>query len=750
MTHSHNRLFGLIALCGLLLSLNVLAQVPQTMSYQGLITDGSGNPVIDGNYTITFKIYDFTPIAGSGSENSIWDETQTVQVSDGIVNVLLGRLNPLALDFDKQYWLGITLGTEPELSPRTRLSTSPYSFRAITVVDSAITAAKLADSAAVRSLNGLTDSLRLVAGSNVNITESGNDIIISSSGGSGGGDITAVQAGDGLTGGGSSGDVTLAVADGGITDSKIAANTVLKSINSLRDNIVIAGEGGATVTTRSDSLIINTSSAGNSPWQENGSGISYLNGRVGIGTDTPIAELEINRLANSNNPHLLIRNTNQGFSSLHFRNALSASFWGIEAISSPNTPEFSNFILRYNTTRVLNISGNGSVGIGTPLLNFADFHVAEDKDVLFGAEQVGEGTKLMFLPGTGAFRVGRVDGSSSTYWNPDSIGDFSFASGRNTRATGFASTALGGFTRATGSYALALGRSTSATKSQAIALGELSEAHGISSFAMGVAAKALGNYSVSLGRVTEAPGNSAIALNKNTRADAFCSFAAGQYNIGGGAPVSWVDTDPLFEIGNGTSSTDRSNAMTVLKNGNVGIGTTNPSSPLHVVSEIKIGTAETLEDGGNFELAVMANLRPQSNNQYDLGTSAFRWQDVFSINGTFQSSDERLKRNIQNVSLGLSDVLRLRPVTYQWRSGKDQETKLGLIAQEVLDIVPQAVKTHDFVQDEEQNVSEHKEELETYSINYSTLVPVLIKAIQEQQAIIEQLQRSVNELKEKK
>ncbi|MEW5876536.1 MAG: hypothetical protein AB1751_00520 [Acidobacteriota bacterium] len=94
------------------------------------------------------------------------------------------------------------------------------------VATNGITASMLQDSAAVKSLNGLTGNVNLVAGSNVSITPSGQTITISATPGGGGGDITAVNAGAGLTGGGTSGDVTLSVATGGITNAMLADGSV--------------------------------------------------------------------------------------------------------------------------------------------------------------------------------------------------------------------------------------------------------------------------------------------------------------------------------------------------------------------------------------------------------------------------------------------------------------------------------------------------------------------------------------------
>ncbi|NND11651.1 MAG: hypothetical protein HKN96_10600 [Flavobacteriaceae bacterium] len=103
----------------------------------------------------------------------------------------------------------------------------------------------------------------------------------------------------------------------------------------------------------------------------------------------------------------------------------------------------------------------------------------------------------------------------------------------------------------------------------------------------------VGNRSVAFGLNTIASGTYSMAIGNRTKAEAMGSTAFGAYNVGGGSANSWVDTDPLFEIGNGTATINtetRNNALTVLKNGNVGIGfeSENPTQALDVVGKIKV------------------------------------------------------------------------------------------------------------------------------------------------------------------
>ena len=104
-------------------TIQVSAQIPRTMSYQGVLAQSNGSAVPDGNYSLTFRLYS----ADTGSV-PLWTEAQNVAVVKGIFNVILGSETPITLRFDRQYWLGITIGSGSELTPRVQLTSSAYSM----------------------------------------------------------------------------------------------------------------------------------------------------------------------------------------------------------------------------------------------------------------------------------------------------------------------------------------------------------------------------------------------------------------------------------------------------------------------------------------------------------------------------------------------------------------------------------------------------------------------------------------------
>ena len=100
------------------------AEVPGKMNYQGRLTDEAGNPVADGLYNVDFKIYDDT-------NTVLWEESHQVTTKGGLFSVQLGSNgSPLNAEVfnHAECWLGISVGTDPEISPRTQLNTVPYSF----------------------------------------------------------------------------------------------------------------------------------------------------------------------------------------------------------------------------------------------------------------------------------------------------------------------------------------------------------------------------------------------------------------------------------------------------------------------------------------------------------------------------------------------------------------------------------------------------------------------------------------------
>ena len=127
--------------------------------------------------------------------------------------------------------------------------------------------------------------------------------------------------------------------------------------------------------------------------------------------------------------------------------------------------------------------------------------------------------------------------------------------------------------------------------------------------------------------------------------------------------------------------------------------------------------------------------------------SASTRPSVFSaaVSGTAfnTSSDARLKRNITNVDNGINTIMKLRPVSYEKKSsltsddyGKVRE--IGFLAQEVQTVLPNVVS--ELTKDNGEKI---------LGVNYTELIPVLTKAIQEQQKQIDELKKEVTELKAK-
>lgn len=144
----------LAAMAVLLLGQWISAEAPRLINYQGLLTDAGGEP-LNGDYSMTFAIYDDSVL--STPVNVLWQEIHTsVTVTNGLFNVLLGSSTPLSsVQFtDTARYLGIKVGADPEITPRSHFTTSAYSFqsvmsdfagKALAVFDDVITSASIED-----------------------------------------------------------------------------------------------------------------------------------------------------------------------------------------------------------------------------------------------------------------------------------------------------------------------------------------------------------------------------------------------------------------------------------------------------------------------------------------------------------------------------------------------------------------------------------------------------------------------------
>ncbi len=217
--------FAFVVLAALLWSPELAAQLPRTVSFQGVLVDAANKPLPDGQHQISIAMY-----ASMNGGTALYSETHSATLKDGLFSVIIGSVTsiPAAIEFDKQYYLGISVDNGPEMAPRTAFTAVPYALHAARA-----TTAKVADALApgaggvVGSINGLDGDIVIQGAGGTTVTKSGNTIVITSTGGSSNG-IAGVQNNDGtLDVANPTGPVaTLGVADNSIGTNKLKNDAV--------------------------------------------------------------------------------------------------------------------------------------------------------------------------------------------------------------------------------------------------------------------------------------------------------------------------------------------------------------------------------------------------------------------------------------------------------------------------------------------------------------------------------------------
>jgi hypothetical protein len=203
---------------------------------------------------------------------------------------------------------------------------------------------------------------------------------------------------------------------------------------------------------------------------------------------------------------------------------------------------------------------------------------------------------------------------------------------------------------------------------------------------MGQNTEASGAYSTAMGYETEASGGASTAMGNGTRASDYASLVIGQNNAAGAtvtnSAITFNSNNTAFVIGNGGDSNNKSDAFKVLFNGNTTIS-------------------------GNVTAT-------------EFNTS----------------SDARLKKNIEPLTQALDKVMELNPVSYRKKKRISDSSypivENGFIAQEIQKIMPKLVR-----------VGADKDKL--MSVNYIAIIPLLTKAMQEQQKEMQEQQKAMEE-----
>jgi hypothetical protein len=165
---------------------------------------------------------------------------------------------------------------------------------------------------------------------------------------------------------------------------------------------------------------------------------------------------------------------------------------------------------------------------------------------------------------------------------------------------------------------------------------------------------------------------------------------------------------------------------------------------------IFVGTGpEFISDGGPYEFEFIGSLRSDFDNADDLGSPSYRWQTVYATNGTINTSDATLKRDIKPLNYGITEVMKLQPVSYQWIDGRPGEGRImGFLAQDLQKVIPEVVRDKEWVYEKEDRATGHWQPAAKLGVAYSEIIPVAIAAIQEQQKQIEALRAEIEALKQ--
>ena len=407
--------------------------------------------------------------------------------------------------------------------------------------------------------------------------------------------------------------------------------------------------------------------------------------------------------------------------------------WSVDLVVSEKTPEqaaqqHGNFT---ESGHPLYTGGDGNLSMiheGMGAIGWGSF-AANAYNRSSGLGSVAMGFTNIAGPQVGA--SGGIDGGNVGQavfgWGSRAIGNISFASGYRNTASGSSSVSMGNYNYATGDSTIALGKENWAEGASTVAVGFKNHAAGGGSVALGQENVAWGTTNFTSGYQNTAgdinagvgTGGSATAMGKYNTASADASMALNR----GTSATNQAATS----MGLGTTA-DNVGMVAVGVNNAAGIGDTTPDQYYYADGQYTgapIGVAFVVGNGDVDTSNGLAGANPSNAFVVNYDGSATLSGDL-TIN-----SDMRLKSNILSLTGALAKLLEIDGKTYTMKSN-EKDTKIGLLAQDVLKVFPELVKA--------ENNSE-----ETLSVNYQGLIPVLINAIKEQQEELKKIKEKIKE-----
>ncbi len=602
-----------------------LAQIPGTLSYQGILVDAGGAPVTDGNHTVTFSFF-----TGATGGIAVFSRGPfTVTTYKGMFTFVIGTGTPAGntvlptITSDpnyigaSQYYVEV-VADGVTLSPRVQLSSVPYAFQAQNV-------------------------------SNVGITSSPNKV--------------AVGVNSGI------------------------ANTTGDQ------NTFVGNEAGKFNTTASTN--------------------SFFGYRAGSLTTTGSFNTSVGTEA-------LYSNTTGINNSATGKDALRSNTTGLNNSAFGLRSLFSNTIGDLNTAVGVealssNVAGSGATAVGHNAMQFAN-----STSTPFTNTNVAVGYEALRGSTSASSNIG-IDNTAIGY------------QALQANSSGSLNTAIG---------SEGLLNNTTGTQNVAIGVGTLKQnTTGIRNVAIGLDAlnvqtSSMANTAIgwSAGQLTTGNNNTAFgyqALSSNT---------SGSNNtaLGYAAGVAAANLSNATAIG-ANAVVGASNSMVLGGTGanavKVGIGITIPTTDLHL-SHGNVGPASghglTLQNNAGTQTWSMWVSNATGNlNLYQENNFIGGFDDS---NGNYTPvSDLRLKKNISSTEEVLPSLMKVNVKRYHFKTQSDEELKnIGVIAQELMEIYPELVK--------------HNPDGDRYTVDYMSMAPLAIKAIQEQQLMINKLKQRIEQL----